>query len=322
MGLQCITPQELRRCTANRGGHLEGCRTCSRVIDNISPLFMKSLESLLADSWQLLKRCFVAILTGAVIFGLLSGLVKEAVSRNMQGQAEALLQNVGMDLGDFQDLQKRLEAGDPTAADEFQAEMARLQDKTTQLGEGPGGIFFLSWARSLGTAALGFGLLFWFIANTALTYFILLALRSQTGSSALLKDTMKVSIRSFLLNVWIMLRTFVWIPFIGIITAIILGPRFALAPVILLKEGKGVFESASLSYARSNGFWGKIFGNTLVTAIGVFLVLFVATLILGIPLMLLGSAGASLVLSILWMFGSAFLAIFLTKLAETVMSRA
>ncbi|MDD5026835.1 MAG: hypothetical protein PHH13_05725 [Candidatus Peribacteraceae bacterium] len=281
---------------------------------------MKSLESLLADSWQLFKRAFVMILIGSVIFGLLSGIVKETLSRNMQGQAESLLQNVGMDLGNFQDLQRRLEEGDPSAAEEFQAEMARLQDKTRQLGEGPGGIFFLSWARSLGTAALGFGLLLGFIGSTTFAYFILLALRSQNSSSVLLKDTMRMSVRVFLLNIWIVLRTFVWIPVIGIITAIILGPRFALAPVILLKENKSIFESASLSYTRSNGFWGKIFGNSLVVALGIGLILFIVNLIIGIPLMILGSIGSSLVLSIVWVFGSAFLAIFLTKLSETVMS--
>ena len=65
-------------------------------------------------------------------------------------------------------------------------------------------------------------------------------------------------------NIWSVLRSFAWIPLLGLIPAIILGPRFFLSSLILIQEHKGIRESVRESYRRTKGYWWKIFGNTLI----------------------------------------------------------
>ena len=85
-----------------------------------------------------------------------------------------------------------------------------------------------------------------------------------------------------------------------------------------MKEGKGVMESVSLSYARSEGYWGKIVGNMLVVSLCVALVTFCIGLVAGIfgfamPFL------AILIGAVVSQLSLAFSVIFLTKLALSVM---
>jgi hypothetical protein len=87
-------------------------------------------------------------------------------------------------------------------------------------------------------------------------------------------------------NLWAMLRSFIWIPLIGLIPAIILGPRFIAAPLIHLMEGKGITASVSDSYSRTKGYWAKIVGNVIVIAV----VTMIAAFIVSMPLSMAFSA--------------------------------
>jgi hypothetical protein len=118
--------------------------------------------------------------------------------------------------------------------------------------------------------------------------------------------------------VWAFLRSFLWIPFIGLVPAFILYPRFRFAPIILMNEHKGVMKSVSMSFARSRGYWGKIIGNGMV--IGLCIVLCVAPFSI-----LAGVATATVGYGWVWKFlgqlvallGSAYATVFTTRLAET-----
>jgi hypothetical protein len=120
------------------------------------------------------------------------------------------------------------------------------------------------------------------------------------------------------LNLWLFVRSFVWIPILGIIVAIIIGPRLSLAPVILVTEKKGVFESASLSYQRTRGWWDKIVGNTIVVCLVVGII---GTTAAGF-LRIFGSTTGELLGGIVSMLTMAYYAIFLHELSATLSTQA
>ena len=117
------------------------------------------------------------------------------------------------------------------------------------------------------------------------------------------------------LQIWIFLRSFAWIPILGVLLAIVLGPRFILAPVILIKEKKGVFASASASFERTKGYWGKIFGNMFVVAIVGVISVAILSRIAGV----LGMEVAVVVTALLSQVFIAYLITFATKLAVSIM---
>jgi len=82
-----------------------------------------------------------------------------------------------------------------------------------------------------------------------------------------LSVTSRTILPLFGMFLWVIVRSFIWIPFIGILIAIILGPRFILSPLYLLQQKKGVIESVSQSYKATPRILGKIMGNLLVAGL-------------------------------------------------------
>src|SRR3990167_7365833 len=142
------------------------------------------------------------------------------------------------------------------------------------------------------------------------TYYLLVALKQAKDFGALFKQSFQLFLPMLGLHVWVFLRTFAWVPFIGLITLIILGPRFVLSPVLLVQEGKGVFDSAKISYKKTSGYWGKIFGNMFVAGLLVAL----AIMVLSMALFITGPL-ALLLIPILSQVMCAFLIVFMTKLS-------
>jgi hypothetical protein len=154
------------------------------------------------------------------------------------------------------------------------------------------------------------------LSTLAAAYFLsVIVLNASTVGTAVSLAGANI-IKVFLLSLWIMIRTFVWIPIVGIVTGIILGPRFIAAPINLLEGKKGVMESASMSYSQTTGFWGKIFGNMIAVAI----VLWIVIAVLGMTLGSIGSVG-QWATAILTQLGSAFMMVFGVHLARTVVSK-
>jgi len=149
-------------------------------------------------------------------------------------------------------------------------------------------------------------------------YFSILVIKEMDDPMAILSKTPGLILPLFGLGLWIMLRTFIWIPIIGIIPAIILGPRFIASSVYLVRDGKGVFESARLSYDATAGYWGKIVGNMIVMGIAMIIV----SLVAGIATSMLGFASALVALwagQVVQQLLSAFAMFFGVRLALTVM---
>ncbi len=272
------------------------------------------LGQLLSDSWSSFRRALMPIVVGAVIFGLILGVAQSFVGQRMVQKTGSALEGLGFDQQQMQDLQRRIQEGDQAALEEFSQQMQQLGGEQ---GEAVSGAL-VSMYKGLLPAIGASMLIMWVISLIASAYFLLIALNDKLTFQAALTKTPGLIIPLFLLSLWIMIRSFIWIPLLGIILAIILGPRFVCAPVLLVRDRKGVLESASMSYAKTSGYWGKIFGNTFVAAVCAM----IAVMVLGMVVGILGMRVSGILMPMVNMLSTAFITIFVVRLSSTVLSNA
>jgi hypothetical protein len=277
-----------------------------------------SLGQLLSESWAFCKTYWKPILIAAVILGTISTLLLAALGAKATYNASTMMTEMGVNKDRMQEIADRMQAGDESAA----AEMEALLENT--LGdfdndEEAAKRFGLQMFKAVGPL-VGVTFLIGAILSVAgMVYYTLLALQPSQNAQVAGKKVPSLFFPMLWLWIWIFLRSFAWVPLIGIVTAIILGPRFALAPVILIQEKKTAMQSASESYARTTGYWGKIFGNAIVAALCMFLASIVIGIIAGIGEMIIPFLG-------MWIrevgkFAvSAFMAAFMVRLALTIMA--
>ncbi len=269
------------------------------------------LGNLLTQSYQYSVAHWQTILIGAAVFGVVIG-----VSQVMFGiQAMTAVDQLGMRAQEMQELSMRVQQGDETALVELEALMNSMDDEGTQ--EEMRGQVMMAVKKML--PALGVSLLvsiLVFILSQA--YFILLAVEGK-DAQAIVSRLPQVVLPLLGVSVWAFLRSFIWIPFIGIIPAIILGPRFIASSYILLTEKKGVMESVSASYSRTTGYWAKIVGNCLVVMIIGWAVMLVSAMVLGMlffALPLVAAVGNQVVAHVFM----AFAFVFGVNLSRTVLA--
>ena len=254
------------------------------------------------------------IVIGAVIFGLIMAVGQSFVGQRVMQKTGSVFEGFGYDQQQMVDLQRRIQAGDEAAIEEFSQRMQQLGGAQ---GEAVSGAV-LSLYKGLLPVIGASMLIMWLISLIASAYFLLIALDGKLTFQAALARTPGLIIPLFLLSLWIMIRSFIWIPIIGIILAIILGPRFVCAPVLLARDHKGVLQSASMSYAKTSGYWGKIFGNLFVVMVGVM----IASIVLGVVVGILGASAAAIVMPMLNMLVTAYITIFVVRLSATILSNA
>jgi hypothetical protein len=268
------------------------------------------LSVLLGDSWDFFRKHFTSILVGAVVTGIVLALLNVALLTKLQPAGQLFMQRIGISDERLAELRTRIQAGDESA-------MAEMETAIEQAFRGHE-VEMMSMGRQfvgLIAPAIAVSALVWFLLCIAYgTYIYLLILRGGDPMH-LVSQTAGYFFPMLGLVVWIFLRSFIWIPIIGVIPAIILAPRFVLAGVIFIKEKKGIFESVSKSYEGTAGYWGKIVGNTLVA----FLSLAVAMWLISVPFAFFSFGLLLLIKPILQMLAIAFLAIFKVKLALTIM---
>ena len=227
------------------------------------------LPKLLSESWSFSQKHAKILLTGAVVFGLLLSGIQVAFGVQMMMQAGGAFRSAGFDVNKMEDIAKKMDSGDESAKqammDELQKGVGSMKGKVNFTGIGITFVLIIILILSLNTIAGGF--------------YFLVALGKGKDILATFQESARVFFPLLGLYLWVALRTFAWIPVVGFIFAIILGPRFILSPVLLLRDKKGVFESAKISYAKTKGYWGKIFGNMIAVGILCVIGLFVASFV-------------------------------------------
>ncbi len=118
------------------------------------------------------------------------------------------------------------------------------------------------------------------------TAFLLTALDLLRGTIVEQLSILTRAVPKFLwLHVWIVLRTFAWVPLIGVIPLLIIGPRLVAAPVLAFSRGMNVRAAVRESHAQTKGQWTKIIGLLLLSLLmlaGLSLVLFFVSTTLGV----------------------------------------
>lgn len=221
----------------------------------------------------------------------------------------------------MEELMDQFEGGDEAALEQLFTEMGLVNEDGTVINSDEAARSMM--VKSLEGMAPYFGLyalLASIVSVFAYTMYIVLVLGKGTNVNSLgavLQQTFSYLPRMFGISIWAILRSFIWIPIIGIIPGIILGPRFWLAPIFAVQNNEGITKSVEHSYQATRGYWGKLVGNILLLML-VFLLVAIATGIaakiveainqtLGI---LLGAYIAQLI--------SIFAAFFLVHLGQTI----
>jgi hypothetical protein len=279
------------------------------------------LGQLLSDSWAFCKMYWKPILISAAVFGTVASIIAATLAGTAAWKAGGMMDEMGIDLNRMEDLGQRMQAGDEAALGEMEA---MFQDRFGDMTEEQTGqmAFSLtmqmlrSMAPVLGLSAL----LMMILSVFSYAYYLKLSLSPTQDTMAPVKPAFSLFFPLLGVWIWSFLRSFAWIPIIGIIPAIILGPRFALASVILVQEKKGVMESVSLSYARTSGYWAKIIGNMIVAVLCIALAMIVVDIVAGIIGFIIPMAGFWLK-PVAKYITMAFMAVFMTKLSLTVMGK-
>lgn len=116
----------------------------------------------------------------------------------------------------------------------------------------------------------------------ASVYFLLLFASRKENPFEILRRFPREIIRMIGLQCWMLVRSFVWIPFIGPFIAVYLLPRLSLAPTLLLSGEAGIFESLHRSMKRTSGKWATVFLRLLLIGVVAMLLLW--------PLIVIASA--------------------------------
>lgn len=274
----------------------------------------KPLSTLLSESWAFVQSHLTTIAVGAVIFGLIFG----AVQSQVQMKANKAVGNfMGMDVQKFQDLSQRMAQGDEEAAAELQRmgeeRMANLGGTAEEREAAMMSMGMSAIGAVLPTVGIA-SLILLVVHLLSMSYFSVIAIRGVRDVSAVFSQSIPLLLPLLGLWIWIVLRTFIWIPIIGFIFAIILGPRFIAAPVLLVRDSKGIMDAASQSYTRTANYWGKIFGNMFVVGLSM-------AIISGVLHKVVGYGMGLWLFAIIQQLFMAYCMVFAVKLSETILEQ-
>lgn len=283
-----------------------------------TPSIGQSLTDTIHGTVDFVQKHLQPILLGAIIFGGISW----ATSYALVGRQAAMWQEKAGMMGQgaeewgkkMEDLGNRMERGNmANVTDEQAAEMARDAISGGMKATGVTG-------GMLGGLMAGAGLtliIAMIIGVVARAYYTLIAVKGLKDVQETLNMSLKWAWPLFLLGLWIAVRSFIWIPFVGVICAIVLGPRFILAPLYMVEQGKGVMESVSLSYTKTTNNWLRIFVVGLVIGLATMIASLVLSMVLGMFGMLIGGV----LRSVLGELMSAVMMVAMITLGRSIMSQ-
>lgn len=276
-----------------------------------------SLFAILSVSWSSYKSRLKFVLAGALIFGVTIGSAGMVVQKEVRAQlAQALVSLDGMEnisAEQVEDLLVRVQAGDREA----------IQDLSARMQAAGGGenaaIETLPATAGLLRLAAFFSIVLWLLTAVGGVYYLVVAVENPRSLGTAIQRSAKVLFPLIGLGVWISIRSFIWIPLVGLLIALLIMPRFVPAPVLLLREEKGFLHAARESYTRTKGHWWKIMGNifaALLSSLLAFIALNVTLYTVSrgyLPALSLGG-------SVIGQLVTAYLSFFVVALSESVLS--
>jgi uncharacterized membrane protein (Fun14 family) len=276
------------------------------------------LGGLLSETFAYCKAHWQSLAVGVVVFGVVMGIVSASLAATAGGAVMKGMGDMGLDTGRMQELAERMEQGDEAAMNELEQMLAgefegMTDDQIAGRMMGPAAGMMATMVPAIGLSLV----VSWILSLLAFAYYAIVAVEGKDVNGTFSRAK-SVFFSLFLVNLWTMLRTFVWIPILGLIPAIVLGPRFVAAPLIHLAEGKGVTTSVSESYRRTRGYWGKIVGNMIVAMLVALVAMIILNVVIGIVLMV--SPQAMLVAKqVVSQAVAAYMAVFAVRLSHTIL---
>ena len=120
------------------------------------------------------------------------------------------------------------------------------------------------------------------VAFLASVFFLLLAISGSESAYDTARRVPLMALKMAGLCIWMLVRSFLWVPFIGPLLFIILLPRLALSPVILAASGGGIFASIRLSMKQTRGRWFSVFSALFVAGFACLALLWVGIVLAAI----------------------------------------
>lgn len=270
------------------------------------------LGTLLSQTSSFTQKHLQTLLIGSVVFGLVTGALHMNLQKTAMNGMNTMMQGMETGAGSMQDVMERMQAGDEQAAEEFARQMEAMGEDGQEMMKRQAMGMMGAMLPAVGMSVLVTML----VSLLAMTYFTLVALSPEKSLGDIVSSMPAVLVPMVGLWVWTFMRSFAWIPFIGIIFALVFMPRFIAAPIYLIEQKKGVLESARLSMQATRFYWGKIMGN--IIALG--LLVIVASVVLGIvTAMIPGTMVGGLAMSVAQQFFVAVFTVFSVQLARTIM---
>ncbi|MBM3231232.1 hypothetical protein FJZ28_02785 [Candidatus Peregrinibacteria bacterium] len=275
---------------------------------------LQTFSQLLSSSWNFFRSHFTVFAVAAVVVGLVLFTGQYLLHRNTVFMMESKFGSMER----FSDFAERIENGDEQAMDDMMKEMGMMTAEG-EINEDAAEMVAKHIIKGLAPALGSFAMIAILLSFLASAYYLVVAVDGTKDPIVALKRACSVVLPLIGLSIWMMLRSFVWIPLIGIIFGFIIGPRLTLAPVLYVRDGMGVFESVRVSNERSRGYWGRIVGYWILAGftVGIAMLLIFAVfsmLLAPVPML------AGLVLIVTQHLCIAFCSVFYTQFSSDILA--
>ena len=286
------------------------------------PMASSPFGKLFSNSVKHTKKYIKPILTGVIIFGVLTAGAQIYLTKEIETEVSNVLEDLGTSTVEMGGIVDRIGEGDEAAMEELVEKMAEAgkvlegmdeMEKTAYM-KSQAMTIFSSVLPKFGTAALVLAIIY-LIGSL---YYLVQATDKATSSGKILKRTISLILPIIGVSIIFAVISLVGvIPILGIIVLLIVMPRLSLACYLIAKEKKGVIESISLSWKRSKGYWCKIIGNYILFGIILGLITW-GIIIVSASLTAISVLLYTIVYALAMQLISAFSFVFYVNLSETV----
>lgn len=277
-----------------------------RLLSGASPWFIAS------GSFRLLRIRYRSILLSALTFSLLIAMVVTFVDERIHTIEDALIAEVGISSEEFSTaLEQGVVFSDEVSARAFFQKLSSLG--FPYHGSATTVTMIPVYVLRIAPYALFLALFELCILGVSFTYYLVFFLSPSASEIDAMLRLPSACVRMFGLFFWALLRSMIWIPFIGPLVALYLVPRFAVAPVLVLSGRSRIIESISTSVHRTEGMWLHAVLSLLVWFFLSLILLWCVVVLAGIPTVLSPKIGYLVFLvgvQCIVAYGAAYLLVF------------